>query len=263
MIEESLDTEQETGREEKLRFPEAIIVGESLGTKYKTGRKDEETMRPGEEFDDARSMIGEGSNTICEIGRGSVGEKILPDKISEAGCLVIDAKESETIPMSGRKDYQNILHEREIKESIVEDVDKREAKRNTADEVVVAVEAEIASNEVVAEDEVLGEDEVTEVEVLAEDEVLLPDLVTPSMTLIIFNVILPTIDMCLDTALVQKLFLNGFWGSALVVTTGIFTNFFFSSLAWWRLEPAGQKKWSWIFLLLQLWPQLKAFQVHD
>ena len=230
-------------------------------------------MMPGEECDDV-NMIGEGSNTIYEISRGSVGENILPDKISQAGCLVIDVEESETIPMSDRKDDQNKLLERDVKESIVEEVNKGEAQTNDADDVVVAVEVEIASNEVVAEDEVPAEDEVIEDEVLAEDEVigdevlakdevLLPDLVTPSMTLVLFNVILPTIDMCLDTALVQKLFLNGYWGSSVIVTTGILTNFLFSSLAWWRLEPAGQKKWSWIFLVLQLWPQLKAFQVRN
>ena len=217
--------------------------------------------------------VGEGSNRIYEIDRGSVGENMLPDKISQTGCLVIDVEESETIPMSDRKDDQNILHEREIKESIVEEVNKREAETNGADEVVV--EAQIASNEIVAQDEVfaggdvLAEGDVptegdvpAEGDVVAMDEVLLPDAITPSMMLIVFNVILPTIDIFLDTALVQKLFLNGYWCSGLAVTAGIVTNFLFTSLAWWRMESAEQKKWSWIFLLLQLWPQLRAFQVE-
>ena len=77
----------------------------------------------------------------------------------------------------------------------------------------------------------------------------------------LFNIILPTIDTFLDIALVQKLFLNGYWGCGVSVTVGILTNFLFTSLAWWRLEPVKQKKWSWIFLVLQLWPQLRAFQV--
>ena len=46
------------------------------------------------------------------------------------------------------------------------------------------------------------------------------------------------------------------------VTGGIVTNFLFTSVAWWRMESAEQKKWSWIFLALQLWPQLRAFQVR-
>ena len=47
------------------------------------------------------------------------------------------------------------------------------------------------------------------------------------------------------------------------VTGGIVTNFLFTSVAWWRMESAEQKKWSWIFLALQLWPQLRAFQVQS
>ena len=31
----------------------------------------------------------------------------------------------------------------------------------------------------------------------------------------------------------------------------------------WRFEPEKQKTWSWIFLLLQIWPQLKAGQVQS
>ena len=244
-------------------------------------------MRPGEEFDDANmNGDGEGSNTKYEVSSGSVDANRLPDKILRVGCLVIHVEESETKPtMSDKKDDQNRQHDREItagclvinveesetiptmsdqnrqhegeiKESIVEEVNKREAETSDADEV--AVETQIASDEVVVEEEVLAENEV-----LAEDEVLLPDLITPSMILIIFNVILPTVDIFLDTALVQKLFLNGYWGCGVFVTSGILTNFLFSSLAWWRMEPAEQKKWSWILLVLQLWPQLKAFQVQD
>ena len=115
----------------------------------------------------------------------------------------------------------------------------------------------LAVNEVLAEDDALAEDDV-----LAVDEVLLPDAITPSMMLIVFNIILPTVDIFLDTALVQKLFLNGYWCSGLAVTAGIVTNFLFTSLVWWRMESPEQKKWSWIFLLLQLWPQLRAFQVQ-
>ena len=38
-------------------------------------------------------------------------------------------------------------------------------------------------------------------------------------------------------------------------------NFVFTCVAWWRIEPRLQKTWSCIFLLLQIWPQLKACQV--
>ena len=93
------------------------------------------------------------------------------------------------------------------------------------------------------------------------EEELLQDSVTPSIKLFVFNIVLPTVDIFLDITLILKLFENGFWGSGTIVVTGIVTNFIFTSLAWWRMEAANQKKWSWIFLLLQLWPQLRAFQV--
>ena len=92
-------------------------------------------------------------------------------------------------------------------------------------------------------------------------EELLQDSVTPSIKLFVFNIVLPTVDIFLDITLILKLFENGFWGSGTIVVTGIVTNFIFTSLAWWRMESANQKKWSWIFLLLQLWPQLRACQV--
>ena len=143
--------------------------------------------------------------------------------------------------MADRKDDQKTVRE-ESEEIAIEEVNEREAETNDPEE---AAEAQITS-----------------IENVEADEVLHPDAITPSIKLIVFNVILPTIDIFLDTALVQKLFLNGYWGSGAFVTAGILANFLFTSLAWWRMESSRQKKWSWIFLLLQLWPQLRAFQVQ-
>ena len=202
----------------------------------KSTREEDKTVRPEEKFEDAK-VIGESSKTTYKIGSGeSAHENRLPDKESpEPGFVIIE--ESERIHTAERENEQEILQEQESEES--EDI--REAGTN--DEV--AVEAEIAPSEVIAE-----------------DEVLFPDAITPSIMLIIFNIILPTTDILLDTALVQKLMVNDHWGAAVFVTAGILTNFVFTSLAWWRMELAHQKKWSWIFLALQLWPQLRAFQVQ-
>ena len=233
----------------------------------------------------------EGSNRKYKIASGPDEENISPDRVSQE-CLAIVVQESETIPMADRKGDREILPGENIEEGTVEvEVNKKEAQTNGADDVVV--EALIASNEIIVvedkvvaqddvlpedgvlpendvlpeddvlqEDEVLSEDDIAD-EVLTDDEVLFPDAITPSIMLIVFNVILPTIDIFLDTALVKKLFLNEYWFAGLIVTSGILTNFLFTSLAWWRLESSQQKKWSWIFLLFQLWPQLKAFQVED
>ena len=47
----------------------------------------------------------------------------------------------------------------------------------------------------------------------------------------------------------------------LFLLLGLFINFFFISLAWWRLESAADKRWSWLLLLLQVWPQSRAVKV--
>ena len=49
------------------------------------------------------------------------------------------------------------------------------------------------------EAEINGEAQITSHEFTAEEEVLLPDSITPSIKLFLFNIILPTIDIFLDT----------------------------------------------------------------
>ena len=103
-------------------------------------------------------------------------------------------------------------------------------------------------------------------EVLAEfgealgSEELLPDLVTPILKMVILNIGLPTLDFYLDVRFVRLLFPE-YWGCGLLVVGGILANFIFTCLAWWRLEPREDKVWTWALLLLQVWPQYKAFQV--
>ena len=191
-----------------------------------------------EEVDNAR-VVEEDSNTEHVVATESACRNI-----ESPGGLIGVIEESERRNTSDGKDYKKRPHEEELEEEspIEEEVNKSEAETNCV--VEVAAEAEITSSEIVNE-----------------EEVLFPDAITPSMMLIIFNIILPTVDIFFDAALIQKLLLNDFLVSGVFVSLGIFTNFLFTSLAWWRLEPAKQKNWSWIFLALQLWPQLRAFQV--
>ena len=237
MIVESLDTTQKICSEpnvELTQVSDATIAGKSLGSKYKTGRRVDKTVRFAEEFDE--------ENTIHQIGMGSLREDRFLEKGSQGGLDIIEGPE--IIYVTEREDGEKIQHEEEPEEIIIEELSKREAETNDMDEAAAEVE-------------------IPPIETVATGEVLLPDAITPSLKLLIFNIILPTIDIFLDTALVQKLFRNGYWGSGAFVTAGILTNFLFTSIAWWRMESAKQKKWSWIFLVLQLWPQLKAFQVQD
>ena len=87
------------------------------------------------------------------------------------------------------------------------------------------------------------------------------DILTPVLTLLLFNITMPCLDFYFDASLIGILFLNN-WGCFFVLVCALATNFLFTSFAWWRIEPKSQKAWSWIFLVLQIWPQLKAVQVN-
>ena len=100
-------------------------------------------------------------------------------------------------------------------------------------------------------------DVVDEVE---DSEGCFTDIVTPSLGLLLFSILMPCLDIYVDSVLLETL-LPRHPGCFLVIVCALTVNFAFTCLAWWRLEPESQKTWSWIFLLLQIWPQLKAGQV--
>ena len=95
-----------------------------------------------------------------------------------------------------------------------------------------------------------------------EEPGLFEDVVTPALKLVIFNITLPCIDLYFDTRLIPRLNPQ-YLGCLLVIVSGLLLHFIFTCFAWWRLEPRGQKKWSWIFLILQIWPQMKAVEVRQ
>ena len=120
--------------------------------------------------------------------------------------------------------------------------------------------------EVLGADIVPSEDTVkVEVEQLEEESEDLgdyqTDILTPALSLLIFNIIMPCVDFYFDAVLIRILFSNN-WGCLFVLVCALATNFLFTSFAWWRIEPTRQKAWTWIFLILQIWPQLKAVQVQ-
>ena len=204
---ERLDRTQDICSEpnvELTQVSDAIIVGECLG---RTGKKGYKTVRFAEEFDE--------ENTIDQIGKGSVGKDRFLEKGSQEGLVIVE--ESEIIYVIEREDDEKILHEEVPEEIIIEEVNKRETETTDEDESAVEVE-------------------ILRIETVGAREALFPDAITPSLKLFVFNIILPTIDIFLDTALVRKLFVNGYWGSGAFVTAGILTNFLFTSIAWWRME---------------------------
>ena len=107
-----------------------------------------------------------------------VNKKVLLGNVRILRASVTASPLSVIVEERSRKDDQKTPHEEDSKE----EVNEREAEINS--------ESQMTSHE----------------------EVLLPDSITPSIKLFLFNINLPTIDIFLDTALVKKLFLNGFFG---------------------------------------------------
>ena len=133
---------------------------------------------------------------IEENAIDQIGMELICENIGLEEGSVSQSEESEIIYVADRKGDQKRQHE-EPEEIIIEEVNQSEAN----DLGVDAAEAQIASTEIVSS-----------------DEVLLPDAITPTIKLLVFNIILPTIDIFLDTVLVQKLFHLGYRGSGGVVT---------------------------------------------
>ena len=110
-------------------------------------------------------------------------------------------------------------------------------------------------------DLVAGSEDTVEEENVEEETEEKDDILSPALSLLIFKISMPCLDLYFDTYLIRNLFANNRWGCLFVLVSALATNFLFTSFAWWRIEPKSQKTWSWIFLIFQIWPQLKAVQV--
>ena len=162
--------------------------------------------------------------------------------------------ESDIVPSeaTGEEEFIEIVKEEIVVEEIVEEE---------------IVEEEIVEEEVIVEDDIVKEEivEIVEEEIdeeeSEEEDDHQTDILTPALSLLIFNISMPCVDFYFDASLIHILFFNN-WGCLFVLVCALATNFLFTAVAWWRIEPKSQKAWSWIFLVLQIWPQLKAVQVN-
>ena len=81
------------------------------------------------------------------------------------------------------------------------------------------------------------------------------------LLLSVFSLALPTFDTYLDTYLAYNAFMAGnvYWGASLLAP--VFMNMVCKTFTWWRMDSKQEKKWTWLLLIVQLWPQYKALQV--
>ena len=146
--------------------------------------------------------------------------------------------------------------------AIAEEIVAADEETNTVKGPVDTVEMEAAPEEDESTNEMVGNEEPVAVTQGGSD--LIPDYLTPTIILVGVNIIVPTLHLYRDLTMITRLFNAGYseyygWTSFLLL--GLLINFFFISLAWWRLESAADKRWSWLLLLLQVWPQSRALKV--
>ena len=77
----------------------------------------------------------------------------------------------------------------------------------------------------------------------------------------LFNVALPSLDVYSDLSLILPWYWNGHWKYALSMTFPLFLQFLSTSYKWVQLEKKENKRWTWILLLLQFWPQWRALRI--
>ena len=78
---------------------------------------------------------------------------------------------------------------------------------------------------------------------------------------VLLDVGLPTLDVYTDISLILGWFIAGHFNYAMAMTAPLMVQFISTAIKWYQIEKPGIKKWSWIFLLLQVWPQLRAVKI--
>ena len=80
---------------------------------------------------------------------------------------------------------------------------------------------------------------------------------------IVTDVFLPTLDVYSDLSLIFGWLFGGHWKYAISMSIPVLLQFLFTIQKWIRLEKPESKKWSWLLLLLQCWPQWRAVRVMN
>jgi len=77
--------------------------------------------------------------------------------------------------------------------------------------------------------------------------------------LVVLNVLLPTVDVYSDLALIIKFLANGHYKWACILLVPFLLNYIFAWILWWRLD---KNKWiSWVAVILGCYPQCFAINV--
>ena len=80
--------------------------------------------------------------------------------------------------------------------------------------------------------------------------------------IILLSIMLPTWDVFSDLALTLRLALQGDVYFALSLLAPQLLNIGMTALLWLRIEPVEYRRWSWILVALQIWPQVYLFDQY-
>lgn len=79
--------------------------------------------------------------------------------------------------------------------------------------------------------------------------------------LILANLCLSTYDVYTDVTLILTLLANGSLKLGLTLMIPLLLNIAATTFQWWRYDSPKEKRWTWILVVLLLWPQYKAVRV--
>ena len=80
-------------------------------------------------------------------------------------------------------------------------------------------------------------------------------------TISVFDVLLPTLDTSSDISLAASWYLEGNTTYAAMMSLPPTLNYCFAWYEWWSNEKISRMKWSWIFVLFNLYHQINAISV--
>ena len=79
--------------------------------------------------------------------------------------------------------------------------------------------------------------------------------------IVLLSIMIPTWDVYSDLALTLSLALDGEFYYALCLLAPQLFNIGMTSVLWQRTEPMENRRWSWILVPLQIWPQVIVWTI--
>ena len=79
--------------------------------------------------------------------------------------------------------------------------------------------------------------------------------------LVILNIGLPTADVFSDMYVIITLYQSSHPGYATALLTPLLSNVISTAISWSKLDSTREKKWTWVLLVMQVWPQYRTIKI--